>query len=95
MIDQELDWIKFAASTWRLKVDGGHLYLYPDSNGNVMCFVPDVDLTRYQAHLRDAYNQGLKDGKEQTIQSLKESWTGSWREVDQETLDKIIQAKQS
>lgn len=45
----------------RLKVDGGHIYKCGLSNS--ICFVPEVDLTRYQAHLRDAYNQGLKDGE--------------------------------
>lgn len=57
--------------TTRLKVEGGYLYhhknLFHCGNGaqqtTSMCFVPDVDLQRYQAHLRDAYNQGFKDGK--------------------------------
>jgi len=43
----------------KIKVDGGHLY----ESKNGLCFVPDVDLTRYQSHLRDAYSQGFKDGK--------------------------------
>ncbi len=51
------------ADTCRLKVDGGYLYrIYGSEAVVAMCFVPDVDLMRYQAHLRDAYNQGLKDG---------------------------------
>jgi hypothetical protein len=32
------------------------------SHGLTSTFVPDVDLQRYQAHLRDAYNAGFKDG---------------------------------
>lgn len=44
--------------TERLKVDGG--YIYETDKG--ICFVPDVDLQRYQSHLRDAYNQGYKQG---------------------------------
>lgn len=62
------------SSTARLKVEGGHLYHRLDNSreanleieGSTMCFVPDVDLTRYRAHLRDAYNQGFKDGVEQS-----------------------------
>lgn len=56
-------WEKYAANIYRLKVEGGYLYLTSDDPNRCMCFVPDVDLTRYQSHLRDAYNQGVKDGK--------------------------------
>ena len=55
--------------TMRLKVDGGHLHrvtVVDENNDRLhmnMCFVPDVDLQRYQSHLRDAYNQGFSDGK--------------------------------
>ncbi len=51
-------------STWRLKVDGGYLYALGMLHGITMAFVPDIDLTRYQAHLRDAYKQGYADGQE-------------------------------
>jgi len=52
----------------RFKVEGGYLY-HNTMNDEydrkcfqiAMCFVPDVDLQRYQSHLRDAYNQGLKE----------------------------------
>ena len=64
--------------TERLKVPGGFLYQnveYDNDDvqiiGSSMCFVPDVDLTRYQAHLRDAYNAGFKDGKEEAMNGLK------------------------
>jgi hypothetical protein len=55
-----IDWEFVTGGTFRLKVDGGHIYTIKEG----LCFVPDVDLTRYQAHLRDAYNQGFKDGRE-------------------------------
>lgn len=54
--------------TERLKVEGGFLYRTHSKSIiqplYAMCFVPDVDLTRYQSHLRDAYQQGFKDGLE-------------------------------
>lgn len=53
-------WEEYSAALWRIKVEGG--YLYAESDLKNMCFVPDVDLTRYQSHLRDAYKQGYKDG---------------------------------
>ncbi len=53
----------------KMKVEGGHLYKdYVHSGAAIactMCFVPDIDLTRYQSHLRDAYTQGFKDGLEE------------------------------
>lgn len=50
--------------TERMKVDGGHLYRTKRMGveGIAMCFVPDVDLKRYESHLRDAYKQGFADG---------------------------------
>jgi hypothetical protein len=54
------EWEKYGNKTVRLKVDGG--YLYETIHG--LCFVPDVDLTRYQSHLRDAYRAGYRDGHE-------------------------------
>lgn len=63
-IDEEIlpKWEKYGP-LFRIKVDGG--YLYQDDNGveMSMCFVPDIDLARYQAHLRDAYKQGYETGK--------------------------------
>ena len=50
-------------SLYRIKVDGGHIYCNRDNNEKEsICFVPEIDLTRYQAHLRDAYNKGFADG---------------------------------
>lgn len=65
------------SATEILKVNGGTLYhkkIYgPDLISTSMCFVPDVDLNRYQAHLRDAYNEGFKDGHEEFQYSRKKS----------------------
>lgn len=49
----------------RHAVDGGWLYTVTIKNVKMFTttFVPDVDLQRYQAHLRDAYSQGFQDGK--------------------------------
>lgn len=58
-------WESYADGTSRLKVDGGHLYVYRGLTTDIaMTFVPDIDLQRYQSHLRDAYNQGYKNGRE-------------------------------
>ncbi len=62
--------------TEKMKIDGGWLYRVYTNQSNMplgivpsiaLTFTPDIDLTRYQAHLRDAYNQGLKDGREEGI----------------------------
>ena len=59
-----IEWEEVTINTWRFKVDGGYLYHNEEEGGNTMCFVPDVDLQRYQSHLRDAYTQGFNDGQE-------------------------------
>lgn len=57
--------------TDRLKVDGGYIYRDQKANGGLaMVFVPDVDLQRYQAHLRDAYKKGYADGQEDAKQDI-------------------------
>lgn len=48
----------------KLKVEGGHLYRTIKGDAIALAFVPDVDLQRYEAHLRDAYTQGYKAGYE-------------------------------
>lgn len=57
----------FARHVGKAAVNGGHIYSeIIDMNGqisNAMCFVPDIDLTRYKAHLRDAYKKGYEDGQ--------------------------------
>jgi hypothetical protein len=58
-----MSWERVTDSTERLKVDGGYLYRDQKANGGLaMAFVPDVDLQRYQAHLREAYTRGFADG---------------------------------
>jgi hypothetical protein len=66
-----------AEQTQKLKVDGGNLYHKTIWNDNAeivsssMCFVPDVDLQRYQAHLRDAYKKGYQDGHEDSKNGIE------------------------
>lgn len=57
-------WERYAENIDRIKVDGGHVYRTISSGDISICFVPDVDLQRYQAHLRDAYTKGYADGQE-------------------------------
>lgn len=49
----------------RHKVEGGWLYSTTVSGVNMftVTFVPEIDLSRYQAHLRDAWKQGYEDGR--------------------------------
>lgn len=71
------DWEIVTETKWentkRLKVDGGYLYRIVNNYGEgenesiAMTWVPDIDLTRYQAHLRDAYKKGFDDGREDGI----------------------------
>jgi hypothetical protein len=60
--------------TERLRVDGGHLYHHIVQAGNQitssMSFVPEIDLTRYQAHMRDAYKKGYLDGHADSKQGI-------------------------
>lgn len=56
-VSNEYGWL-----THRMKVDGGWLYRTGNPETVAVSFVPDVDLTRYQSHLRDAYKQGYTDG---------------------------------
>jgi len=57
----------------RIKVDGGYLYSFTKEE-SAMCFVPDIDLQRYQAHLRDAYRQGYAQGHEDAKRGIKEKF---------------------
>ena len=54
-------------NTAKMKVNGGEIYVdYFRLDSQItssMVFVPDVDLQRYQAHLRDAYKKGYEDGQ--------------------------------
>lgn len=56
----ESAWERYSNGIDRIKVDGGYIYETP----NGLCFVPDIDLQRYQSHLRDAYKKGYADGQE-------------------------------
>lgn len=49
----------------RIKVDGGYLYnvMVRHTKCTNTVFVPDIDLQRYQGHLRDAYKKGYDDGQ--------------------------------
>lgn len=58
------NWEQLNDTLIRFKVDGGYLYKTSDVNGTSMVWSPDIDLTRYQSHLRDAYNKGYQDGQE-------------------------------
>ena len=60
--------LAIGAATERLKVEGGYLYHVTchQINQTSMCFVPDIDLARYQSHLRDAYRKGFEDGVAET-----------------------------
>lgn len=56
-------WERYADNIERIKVDGGYIYKTLEQNDIATSFVPDIDLQKYQSHLRDAYNQGFKDGE--------------------------------
>lgn len=60
----------------RTKVDGGWIYrdryVYDESVAVALCFVPDIDLRRYESHLRDAYTQGYKAGFDDAKNGLHE-----------------------
>lgn len=57
----------------RHKVDGGWLYsvTVKGAPNFTVTFVPDIDLTRYQAHLRDAYKKGYEDGHQDAAKGLQ------------------------
>ena len=58
------EWEEYARFLIRIKVEGGYLYTNDQGLEEIaMSFVPDIDLTRYQAHLRDAYKKGYSDGQ--------------------------------
>jgi len=61
----------------RIKVDGGWIYtdlvIFNEIPAISTVFVPDVDLTRYQSHLRDAYKQGYDQGHSDAKRGLSET----------------------
>lgn len=60
----EAQWERYGDTIDRIKVEGGYIYRVMFQGDVTTSFVPDVDLQRYQSHLRDAYTQGYKDGQE-------------------------------
>jgi len=60
----EPNWERYSDGIDRIKVDGGFVYRTISQGDVSICFVPDIDLQRYQAHLRDAYKKGYADGQE-------------------------------
>jgi hypothetical protein len=63
MTDEKSDvWEDVANQLYRIKVNGGHIYASSCEDNSPIAFVPDIDLTRYQAHLRDAYKKGYENG---------------------------------
>jgi hypothetical protein len=64
MTEENKEWEKYGDGVKRMKVEGGYIYKHHWYHDFSICFVPDVDLERYQSHLRDAYNQGFKDGQD-------------------------------
>ena len=57
--DEQPKWELFAdGGLYRIKVEGGYLY----SVNETLCLVPDIDLKRYESHLRDAYTKGFDEG---------------------------------
>jgi len=79
----EAEWEIVAAYLKRIKVDGGFLYLHVGKVNSCMCFVPDVDLQRYQAHLRDAYKKGYDDGVGETMAKHGLSWRTDLKNADE------------
>jgi hypothetical protein len=69
-IDERKMWEEYSRGIYKIKVEGGHIYGIFDSDGNSMVFVPDIDLNRYQAHLRDAYKQGYADGRQDAFHGV-------------------------
>jgi len=69
--------------TTRMKVDGGWLYRsisydkvlgsFNTPTSESIAFVPEIDLQRYQAHLRDAYKQGYENGQQDAKHGIQEA----------------------
>lgn len=63
-MEHEPQWERYGDNIERIQVSGGYVYRSISQGDVSICFVPDVDLQRYQAHLRDAYRKGYADGQE-------------------------------
>lgn len=62
----EPQWERYSDGIDRIKVGGGYVFRAISQGDVGLAFVPDIDLQRYQAHLRDAYRKGYADGQEDT-----------------------------
>jgi hypothetical protein len=62
--NNEPKWMRYADNIDCIAVTGGLIYRTIESNDISTTFVPDLDLHRYQEHLKDAYHQGYRDGRE-------------------------------
>ena len=75
-----VDWKDQIVGFSRIKVDGGHVYRQIVASGGTdsvsLCFVPDVDLKRYESHLRDAYRQRYVAGHEDSKRGVEEKFEG-------------------
>lgn len=67
------EWEDYGECVKRMKVDGGYIYRTMGWQHSNICFVPEIDLQRYQSHLRDAYNQGFEEGKNEASFNLERS----------------------
>lgn len=71
MKSEKNEWQVVGSGLKCIKVPGGHLYKNIGEEGMVL--VPDVDLQRYQAHLRDAYKQGYENGHADAKKGIREN----------------------
>ena len=69
-------WERYTDGIDRVKVDGGYVFRTLSQGDVSICFVPDIDLQRYQAHLRDAYTKGYADGQEDAKNGIVNSEEG-------------------
>ena len=66
----EAKWERYSDGIDKIKVDGGFIFRTISGGDVSICFVPEIDLQRYQSHLRDAYTSGYKDGQEDAKQGI-------------------------
>lgn len=69
-------WERYSNDIDRIKTDGGYIYKTISQGDVSICFVPDIDLQRYQAHLRDAYKTGYADGQADAKNGMDSSEEG-------------------
>ena len=69
-------WERYSDGIDRIKVDGGFVYRTISQGDVSICFVPEIDLQRYESHLRDAYNKGFTDGSYEALKGLVSNEVG-------------------